>query len=526
MRTPVTTRRRSRSVLLLSGALAVALVGTACGGDKGATDSGNSSGAGAGGKAGGNLVWGITADPNTLFPWKATQFQAVAVLGLVYDTLTELDKDLNVKPGLADKWAYSDGNKVATFTLKDGQKFADGSPVTSADVKYSLDTIKAESTGAVARTTLASVTSVEAPDPTTVKLTLSAPDAGLVAGLATVNLAIVKKDATEKDLSTTANGSGSFRLDSRKPGQSLTLKANKDYRAGAPKLDGVEVRIIPDQQSLVAALQSGDVHFANLDDPVVAKQAQSGQVTMAKTPQLSYHVLQLKASAAPLDDVNLRLAIACAVDRKQVVDTAAGGEGEVTGPITSPAYKSDPGARPCPTKDIGKAKDYLAKSKSSTGTKLKTIVSQGEYATSVNEAQNLKAQLKEINVDLDLQVMESGAYVKAWVAGDFQAAVALNGGRPDPDAMYGRYWPSTGNLNKVAGFSSPKLDELFKKGKETTEAADRKKIYADISRELEDQAPWVWLFTGYVYTASNVKVQGYTPMSTGSVQFLRQASLG
>ncbi|MHB1009481.1 MAG: ABC transporter substrate-binding protein, partial [Propionibacteriaceae bacterium] len=226
-----------------------------------------------------------------------------------------------------------------------------------------------------------------------------------------------------------------------------------------------------------------------------------------------------------LSDVNVRLAIQCAVDRQQVLDTAALGEGEVTGPITSPAYKSDPSARPCPKRDLAKAADYLAKAGKSGGVTIKTIVSQGEYATSVAEAQNLKAQLAEAKITLDLEVLASDPYVNKWVAADFDAAVALNGGRPDPDGMYGRYFTSTGNLNKVAGYSSPDLDALFAQGKQSSDPNTRKGIYAKVSQNLEDNAAWIWLFTGYTYTVTSSKVTGFVPMSNGSVQFLRSTAL-
>ena len=72
--------------------------------------------------------------------------------------------------------------------------------------------------------------------------------------------------------------------------------------------------------------------------------------------------------------------------------------------------------------------------------------------------------------------MEIGAYVDTWLAADFDAAIALNGGRPDPDTMYGRYFTSTGNLNKVAGYSSPELDKLFAEGKTTSDVSKRKDI--------------------------------------------------
>ncbi|WP_258567238.1 ABC transporter substrate-binding protein [Microbacterium sp. Se5.02b] len=159
------------------------------------------------------------------------------------------------------------------------------------------------------------------------------------------------------------------------------------------------------------------------------------------------------------------------------------------------------------------------------GVTIKTIVSQGEYATSVNEAQNLKAQLADAGITLELEVLESGAFVDRWIAADFDAAVALNGGRPDPDGMYGRYFTSTGNLNKVAGYSSPELDALFAEGRQTADPDKRKDIYAQVSENLEDNAAWIWLFTSYTYTATASNVDGFVPMVNGSLQYLRTTSI-
>ena len=174
-----------------------------------------------------------------------------------------------------------------------------------------------------------------------------------------------------------------------------------------------------------------------------------------------------------MTDVNVRLAMQCAIDRQEVLDTAAFGEGEMTGPITSPAYRSDPAARPCPERDLDKAAEYLEAAGKPDGVTVHAIVSQGEYATSVAEAQSVQAQLADANITLELEVLDSSVFVDRWVAADFEAAIALNGGRPDPDSMYGRYFTSTGNLNQVAGYSSPELDELFAAGKASTDPEER-----------------------------------------------------
>ena len=473
----------------------------------------------------GTLVVGMTSDVDQMFPWKATQFQAVAVLGNIYGTLTELDQDLNVVPGLAESWESSEDGTTLTLHLRDGVTFQDGAPLTSADVKASLDAILDEATAAVARSTLGSVTAVDAPDPDTVVLTLSGPDAGILAGLSTVNMAILPAGATEAALAEQPNGTGPFAYSSRTPNESISLVANPGYWGEPVKLAGVDFRIIPDETSIVAGIQAANVNLAVLNDPLVAQTAESDGIAITRTPQLAYHVLQLNAAKPPLDDLNVRLAISCAIDRQQVLDTAALGEGSVTGPITSPAYRSDPNARPCPTRDVDKAKGYLEAAGKADGLTIKTIVSEGEYATSVNEAQNVQAQLAEAGITLEIETMDIDTYVERWLAADFETAIALNGGRPDPDGMYGRYFTSTGNLNKVAGFSSPELDALFAEGKATIDPAARTAIYDQISKYLEDNAVWVWMFSSDNYTATTPNVSGFVPMANNSLQYLRQTEL-
>jgi peptide/nickel transport system substrate-binding protein len=498
--------------------------------------------------AGGTLVVGITSDVNQMFPWKATQFQAIAVLGNIYGTLTELDQNLDVVPGLAESWTVSDDGLTVTFQIRPDVTFHSGAPLTSADVKASLDAIKLEANAAVARASLASVASVEAPDPQTVVLTLSAPDAGLLAGLSTVNVAILPAgnisapsspapiasgqpspeptaNPIEAALTAQPDGTGAFKFQGRAPNESISLVRNDAYWGGAAPLDGVEFRVIPDEASIVAGIQAGNINLAVLNDPLVAQQAEAGGIAVVDTPQLAYHVLQLNARVAPLDNLEVRLAIQCAIDRQVVLDTAALGEGEVTGPITSPAYRSDPSVRPCPTRDLDAARAHLEAAGYADGLTLPLLVSQGEYATSVAEAQSVQAQLAEAGITVEIEATDIDTYVDRWLAADFATTIALNGGRPDPDGMYGRYFTSTGNLNTVAGFSSPELDELFAQGKATSDVEARKAIYADISKYLEDNAVWVWLFTSYTYTATTPNVSGFIPMANNSFQYLRETSL-
>ncbi|WP_240759125.1 ABC transporter substrate-binding protein, partial [Phytoactinopolyspora endophytica] len=125
---------------------------------------------------GGDLVIGVTSDPDTLYPWRATQFQAVNILGNIYGTLTELDENLEVVPGLAESWDVSEDGLTVTLHLREGVTFADGSSFDSEDVVFSLESILDEETAAVASSSLARVDTVTAVDETTVEISLSSPD--------------------------------------------------------------------------------------------------------------------------------------------------------------------------------------------------------------------------------------------------------------------------------------------------------------------------------------------------------------
>jgi peptide/nickel transport system substrate-binding protein len=475
----------------------------------------------------GTLVIGRTADIDNLDPQKATAFQTVQTLGLIYGQLVQLNSKLDIVPGLATSWKFTDNSQTLTFKLRPKVKFQDGTPFTSADVAASLNRILNPATAAVARSNIAVIQSISTPSALTVVLHLSQPDVPILAALADLNTSILSaKDIQSGAFTTHPNGTGPFSFSSWTPNQSFKLVANPTYWGGKVLLAGVQFRVIPDESSVVSALKANQVQMGLLSDPVVARQVKGSTLKLLRQPALSYHVLQLNDRHAPLDKQYVRLAIQCAIDRKQVLDTAALGEGQVTGPITSPAYRSDPNARPCPTQNLVKAKKFMAAAGfPNGGITLHTIVETGEYSTAVAEAQSVQAQLAKIGINLDLQVLDAGTYVQRWLAVDFDAALALNGGRVDPDTMYIRYFSSTGNLNKVAGYSSPKLDQLFAQGRATSDVAKRKAIYTQISKTLEGQGVWVWLFTAYDYYGVSTKVKNFVPMANESLQYLRQTSL-
>ena len=171
-----------------------------------------------------------------------------------------------------------------------------------------------------------------------------------------------------------------------------------------------------------------------------------------------------------------------------MLDTASLGEGEVTGPATPLFYRIDLSKTFCPKQDVAKAKQLLADANAKDVT-FTIIAATGEPPTAIAEAQNIQAQLKAIGVTAKIETLELGVYVDRWLKGNFDAAVALNGGNPDAGVMFGRYWMSTGNLNMVAGYSSPDIDKLLTDGLATTDPAARKAIYDQVQTKLDRSRP-------------------------------------
>lgn len=471
-----------------------------------------------------DLVVGMTLDIDKLDPQTATSFATIRALGLVYGSLVEVGPKLDIRPGLAASWKFNDAGNRLTLHIRKKVKFQDGTPFTPADVKASLERILDTTTKAAARANIATIKTITISG-WDVILDLTIPNVPILAALDGVNMAMLStKDIKAGTVGKNVNGTGPFKFLSWEPGQSVKLAKNSTYWSRAPKLDTVTLRVIPSESSILSALNAGTVQFSVITDPLIAKQV-GKNLTKYSVPALAYMALQLNARKAPLDNINVRLAIQCAISRQELVKTAQSGEGSIIGPITSPAYKSDVNDRPCPTADITKAKKYLADAGYANGLTIKSMVAPTQFATASAVAQSLKAQLAKAGITLELELVDDSTFVSRWLAADFSTAIANNGGRIDPDTMYVRYFTSTGNLNKVAGYSSATLDANFTKGKSSGNVGVRKAAYKAISQELEDNAVWIWLFSPYEYRVASKNLTGFVPLATGSLIELRKADL-
>ena len=500
---------------IVAAIAAVAVLLVACG-----------QGAGQSQATGGSLVVGEVTSVQKLDPQLATKFVDVAALGLVYQPLIELDAHLQLQPELARSWSFSQGGTALTLHLRQGVRFHDGSEFTSADVKASLERVLDPKTAAAARTYVATVQAIDTPDPSTAVLHMSRPDSSILSGLASTNLAMLpKKSIDAGTIATTPDGTGPFKFSAWNPQTSFTVVRNDHYWNGKVSLDQVEVRVIPDEQSMASALRAGTVQLGIMSQPQVVHQLTGGSLQVQKDLALSYRALMLESGKGPLASVNARLAVQCAIDRKQVISASVMGDGKVIGPVPQGPYASDPTQRPCPQRDLKRARDYLARAGMPGGFSFTAMYAPEEDPTSEAQVVSVQAQLSQVGIQMKPDNEAGDAYVQRWLKGDFEAAFALNGAGPDPYTMYGRYFGQGANLARPAGYASPELAQLLTQGDQSTSDSERKDVYQRLSRNLEDNAVWIWLFDGDQYTVLTGKVHGFQARPTGSLISLSQTTL-
>ena len=473
------------------------------------------------------FVIGTVASVQKIDPDMVTNFLDFEALGLIYQTLVQENANLQIVPDLATSWAFSNGNKTLTLQLRQNVKFDDGSTLTSADVVASLNRAVATATADPSASFIGSVTNIAASGANTVVLTMSHPDVSVLEGLATVNMAIMPAAAiTAGTIATQPDGTGPFVYGSWVPNTSFTMTANANYWGGKPALSSVELETIPTEQSIAAALEAGTIQMGLLDQPTVVNTLPKSY-PVQKVLDLSYRALQLQDKHGVLSNKDARLAIACATNRKQILQDAVFGEGKVVGPVPLGPYATSPVSAVCPTTNDKMAKTYLKEAGKPNGFTFNAITSTDLDSTSAAQAVAMQSELAKVGIKMTITNLASNAYIQDWLKGKFQAAFAENGADPDPYVMYGRYFGAGADLGVPAGYSSKTLQQELLAGDENSTAAGQKADWKALNNTLTGNAVWIWLFDANDFAALSPSVKGFTlsPVNTTQLSSLANTSL-
>jgi len=477
--------------------------------------------------SGSTLVIGTVNSVQKIDPDVVTNFLDFEALGLIYNTLVQENSSLKIVPDLATSWAFSNGNRKLTLQLRAGVKFDDGSTMTPADVVASLQRAQATKTADPSASFIGSVTHIAASGASAVVLTMGHPDVSVLEGLATVNMGIMPAAAIQAGtIATKPDGTGPFEFSKSVPSTSFTLTANPNFWGAKVSLGTVELKTIPTEQSISAALQAGTIQMALLSQPTVVSTIPQS-FTVQHVMNLSYRALQLQDKVGILANVNARRAIACATNRNQILQDSVFGDGKVVGPVPLGPYATNPVSAICATQNLAQARKYLKASGHASGFTFTAITSTDLDSTSAAQAIAMQSELARVGIKMNIQNLAANAYIQDWLKGKFQAAFAENGADPDPYVMYGRYFGAGAGLAVPAGYSSKSLQSELLAGDENSTAAGQTAAWKKLNNDLTGNAVWIWLFDSYDFAVMSPHVHGFTlsPVNTTQLSSLATTSL-
>jgi len=431
---------------------------------------------------------------------------------LIFNSLVKKNEKFDYVGELASDIVRSPDGMTFTFTLRDGVKFHDGRPLTSADAKYTLDLVFTSSFAKSASffegsgdTKTSYIKSVEAPDQKTLVVTLTKPWVGLLSNL--VPVSIIPKDSYESQKEHPL-GTGPFKFIHYDNAQQVVdVEAFPEYWDGPSKIQTVRVRVISDMNALQAELGAGRVDIA----PMPTSLSPDAVKLLEKNPSLQVKafngsnvvLLTINTSAPPLDNVKVRQAIAYAIDRENLVKNLLLGYGKVAHsiiPEESWAYT----AGQTYSYDPAMAKKLLDeagfKDPDGEGTKMrfdKPVVYKlsGSSISGRQYAGVIQNYLKEVGIPVEIQTPEQNTLFDELRRGNFQIAYSQwVGGNQDPifykDLFATSEIPSqTRTSRNRSRFSNKELDALLDEAVNTFDRGRGRELYTKIQEIVSRETP-------------------------------------
>ena len=429
-------------------------------------------------------------------------------IGNVYEALVSRNSNNEVEPGLAKSWTISNDGLTYTFKLNEHMNFSNGDTLDATDVAWSINQLKSKQY--YNSDQVENLKQASAPDATTVKLTLSRPDANMLWYLSGRPGLVFDKDA-RYDAKTTAVGSGPYVVKSFDSSSKLVLQANPKYWGGAHKArtTTVTVRFLPDDNAALNALTSGDVQVLSpVNANMTGKLKSSGKYTVKATDGSDKFVLAFNCTGAKTADKRVRQAIRYAINHKEIIASRGGVDAALGGPIPSvdPGYEDLTGLYPY---NPAKAKSLMQQAGYSTNHPLKlTLTYANVYGSELGE--QLRSQLSHIGIDLNVNTVEFSTWLQdVHTNGDYDLSLVDHAESHDfykwtqPDYYY--------------HYDNAQVQALYAKALAATDEQDSAQYLKQAARIVSEDAPADWLFAYRVSVAQAKGVTGFPSRLTQSV---------
>jgi peptide/nickel transport system substrate-binding protein len=491
-------------------------------------------------KAGGSMVSAAAADAVSFHPYTTTDSGSRGYAGLVYDgSLWTYDPhSLEPRPEAATGWTTSDDRLTYTFTLRDDLRWSDGTPLTSADYKWTFDQAANPANKYPYISNLELIAAYEAPDPRTIVVTMKEP---IVVGLEAVDAVTPLPrhiwqgldwgdPSKNPQIMAPTVSSGPYILREWVKDDHATFVANDLYHGGRPLIDTVTVRIVPSQEIAFQMLKSGEVDYAGFtpDNYPEAKSLPNVTVYEWWPAAASWSYLGFNLRRPWLQDVTVRHALAHAIDRDAIAEYVLNG-------LARPTYSIFPPSSWVYNPNVPKyeynptvAGELLDKAgwargpggiRQKDGQQLRLRLLFGPNTSKVRERIATIAQQawQDLGVAVDVQGLEWGTYLSTLKSEPFDWDVSVLGWNStlEPHWM-NQIWREDAipELNAVA-YVNKRVEQLFDQGVREFDREKRKQIYQEIQQIISTDAPYVFLTTDLSYVGINNRVGGIEPTPLG-----------
>jgi len=475
--------------LLVLTTLAIALIG--CSGDKKADESSS-------------ITVGLAQDLDSLDPHTAVAAGTKEVLFNIYEGLVKADPDGNLNPAVASDVAISEDGKTYTFTLRDNVKFHDGSKVTVADVKYSLERCADPDNAETLVSAFSNIKSIETPDDKTVVVSLTDADTEF---LANMTCAIIPE--SNSDTQGNPIGTGPYKYVSWTPQEEIVLEAFDEYWGTPANIKHVTGKIITDTDTIVTNLNSGAIDFfARLSNAQVEQLNDEYQVYEGTMNLVQ--ALYLNNAVEPFNNPDVRKALCYAVDKQEILDITSDGYGTPIGSSMFPAfgkYYMDELNNNYP-QDIEKAKELLKKAGYEDGFEF-SITVPSNYDPHIATAQVLVEQFKAIGVTANIELVEWETWLSDVYAGrKYESTViGVDASTLTAGALLSRFESTAGN--NFVNYNNASYDKAYQKAVASTDDDEKTAAYKECETILSEDAANVYIQDMAEFTVLNKKYTGY-----------------
>jgi peptide/nickel transport system substrate-binding protein len=479
------------------------------------------------GVRGGTLRIGLDADPPNLDPHRSSAAVDRQVFQSLYDKLLDTDDTLSIVPMLATSWVISPDGRTLTLKLREGVKFQDGTPFDAAAVKFNFDRMRDPKFPSARRSELGPISSVSAVDPFTVQIVLEKPYSPLLYVLTDRAGMMVSPAAAQRegvDFALHPVGTGPFSFVDKVPQDHITLQRNPDYWVkGEPYLDRVIFRPFPDDNARVANLKSGDLEMINLVPlpqvkTLAGEAAQPGaRFRLLEHGAFQWQGIYLNVTKPPFDNKLLRQALDETIDRAAIANVVLQG-------AAYPAYSFFPNGTPAhdpawkiPARNLAAAKEKLQAAGHPGGFEFTLLIPPPQQQQAI--AQAVQSMAADAGIQVKIQIVEFGTLLDTLDDLRHQAGLLGWSGRPDPDFDIYPFMTKggIGSFNN-SGYSNPQVQDLLDAARLLGDMSQRRRAYAEVTKILADDMPYVWLYFPKEYKLVSSRVRGFEHVPDGMIR--------